>query len=74
MENLKCRKEIGCHDCVVAKTSEDMRVFRQALVQFLCVPQTHISELKVMAMSLKARIDEYYEPHTEGYQPMFKEE
>jgi hypothetical protein len=65
--DLKCRKEIGCHECVILKAKEDMREFRQALVQFLIEPSTHIADLKVMAMSLKAAIDEWYEPHTEEY-------
>ena len=65
----KCRREIGCHSCVVARVSEDMRVFRQALIQFLVEPATHVAELKVMAMSLKSSIDEWYEPHTPDYAP-----
>jgi hypothetical protein len=46
-----------------------MRVFRQALIQFLVEPATHVAELKVMAMSLKSSIDEWYEPHTPDYAP-----
>ena len=66
---LKCKMVVGCHGCIMTKVSEDMRVFRQALVQFLIEPQTHIADLKIMAMSLKAGIDEWYEPHTIDYKP-----
>ena len=66
--DLKCRAEIGCHNCVILKVKEDMREFRQAIVQFLVEPSTHIADLKVMALSLKAAIDEWYEPHTDGYE------
>ena len=68
-DELKCKRVVGCHDCVLSKVSEDVRVFRQAIVQFLIEPQTHIGELKEMAMSLKAAIDEWYEPHTPDYAP-----
>lgn len=69
-----CKRIVGCHECTRHLVSEDMRVFRQAIVQFLVEPSTHLSELKEMAMSLKATIDEWYEPHTSDYKPMFKEE
>jgi hypothetical protein len=63
----KCQREIRCHNCNVAKAAEDMRVFRQAIVQFLTTPETHIPYLKEMALSMKSVIDEWYEPHTDGY-------
>jgi hypothetical protein len=46
-----------------------MRMFRQAITQFLVEPQTHISELRGMAYSLKSKIDEWYEPHTDSFKP-----
>jgi hypothetical protein len=71
---MDCKRVVGCHECVRYIVAEEMRTFRQAIVQFLIEPQTHIAELKIMAMSLKAGIDEWYEPHTTDYKPMFKEE
>lgn len=61
----KCGRNIGCHDCLLVK--EDLRIFRQAIVQFLIEPSTRIAELKMMALSLKGKIDRWYEPHTENY-------
>jgi hypothetical protein len=63
----KCQKMVGCRNCNVAKAAEDMRIFRQAIVQFLITPETYIPNLKEMALSMKNVIDEWYEPHTNEY-------
>ena len=68
----KCQYHIGCHNCPVEKLKEDFRAFRMALKQFLSAGD------KKMAIqeghSLVNKIDEWYEPHTSDYKPMFKEE
>jgi hypothetical protein len=66
---LKCQYHIGCHSCPLEKLKEEMRMFRQAITQFLVEPQTHISELRGMGYSLKSKIDEWYEPHTDSFKP-----
>lgn len=49
-------------------------MFRQAIVNFLVEPTGHLAEAKEQALSLKNKIDEWYEPHSPGYQPMHKED
>lgn len=70
----KCQYHIGCHNCPIEKLKEDMRMFRQAIVNFLVEPTGHLAEAKEQALSLKNQIDEWYEPHSSDYQPMHKED
>lgn len=58
---MRCRREIGCHNCIIEQLEEDMRLFRAAIVQFLIEPSGHLENLKQQALSMKVQIDGYYE-------------
>lgn len=68
----KCHYHLVCHACPLDMLKEDFRTFRMALKDFVSEVNKELAIKK--AHSVINRIDEWFEPHTDGYQPMFKEE
>jgi hypothetical protein len=66
MENceLKCKRIIGCHSCVIENIAEDMRLFRAAVVQF--ITEMDREKMRIEGHTLIKKIDEWYEPKTEA--------
>ena len=60
---MVCQRKIGCHSCIIEQLDEDMRLFRAAVVQFICEPDRQ--KMLKDGHSLLKKIDEYYSPKTE---------
>ena len=55
---MTCDRRFGCHSCIVEQAREKMWTLRQALAQFLQLPESKSEMIKTHAMSLKKEIDE----------------
>ena len=55
---MACNRQFGCHGCIVEQAREKLWTLRQALSQFLHVPESKSEAIKTHAMSLKREIDE----------------
>ena len=55
---MPCDRRFACHGCIVEQAREKMWTLRQALAQFLQVPNGNKEEISVHALSLKNEIDE----------------
>lgn len=61
---MVCQRKIGCHSCLIEQLEEDMRLFRAAVVQF--VIEGDREKMRLEGHTILKRIDEFYEPKTEG--------
>jgi hypothetical protein len=60
---MACQRKLGCHACIVEQLDEDMRLFRAAIVQFICEPDRQ--KMLLEGHTILRKIDEYYSPRTE---------
>ena len=67
---MGCNRIFGCHECILEQAREKMWTLRQALAQFLQIPESKSELIKTHAMSLKREIDALitsdYVEETEG--------
>ena len=57
--NLRCKRQVGCHNCVLENIAEDMRLFRAAVVQF--ITEGDKQKMLVEGHTILRKIDEWYE-------------
>jgi hypothetical protein len=55
---MPCNRQFGCHGCVIEQAREKLWTLRQALSQFLQLPNGKEEAIKTHALSLKREIDE----------------
>ena len=58
MIDLKCKRQVGCHDCILEKAADEMMLLYVALKQFISEPAVFRQRALDEAVSLKRRISE----------------
>ena len=52
------KRQFGCHECIIEQSREKMWALRQALAQFLQLPNGKEELIKTHVLSLKHEIDD----------------